>query len=76
MAAAVFFTSSRGTLDWAAQQETPRWNVDDIEAVSDSVEINPPACVAPAEGETVDVVQNTTRGSGLELSRKIVKRFD
>ena len=45
MAAAVV-PSSRDTLDWAAQQDTPILNVDDVEAGPDSVEINPQVYVA------------------------------
>ena len=48
MAAAVV-PSSRDTLDWAAQQDTPILNVDDVEASPDSVEINPQVYVALAE---------------------------
>ena len=61
MAAAVV-PSSRDTLDWAAQQDTPILN----EAGPDSVEINPQVYVALAElleGEALDTVQNTTRGN-------------
>ena len=78
MAAAVV-PSSRDTLDWAAQQDTPILNVDDAEAGPDSVEINPQVYVALAElleGEALDIVQNTTRGAGLEAWRKFVRRFD
>ena len=53
-------------------------NVDDVEAGPDSVEINPQVHVALAElleGEALDIVQNTTRGAGLEAWRKLV-RFD
>ena len=78
MAAAVV-PSSRDTLDWAAQQDTPILNVDDVEAGPDSVEINPKVYVALAEllqGEALDIVQNTTRGAGLEAWRKLVRRFD
>ena len=78
MAAAVI-PSSRDTLDWAAQQDTPILNVDDVEASPDSVEINPQVYVALAElleGEALDIVQNTTRGAGLEAWRKLVRRFD
>ena len=78
MAAAVV-PSSRDTLDWAAQQDTPILNVDDVEADPDSVEINPQVYVALAElleGEALDIVQNTTRGAGLEAWRKLVRRFD
>ena len=78
MAAAVV-PSSRDTLDWAAQQDTPILNVDDVEAGPDSVEINPQVYVALAElleGEVLDIVQNTTRGAGLEAWRKFVRRFD
>ena len=78
MAAAVI-PSSRDTLDWAAQQDTPILNVDDVEAGPDSVEINPQVYVALAElleGEALDIVQNTTRGAGLEAWRKLVRRFD
>ena len=73
MAAAVV-PSSRDTLDWAAIL-----NVDDVEAGPDSVEINPQVYVALAElleGEALDIVQNTTRGAGLEAWRKLVRRFD
>ena len=44
MAAAVV-PSSREALDWAAQQDTPILNVDDVEAGPDSVEIDPQVCV-------------------------------
>ena len=77
MAAAVV-PSSRDALDWAAQQDTPILNVDDVEAGPDSVEINPQVFVALAElleGEALDIVQNTTQGAGLEAWRKLV-RFD
>ena len=77
MAAAVV-PSSRDTLDWAAQQDTPILNVDDVEACPDSVEINPQVYVALAElleGEALDIVQNMTRGAGLEAWRKLVRRF-
>ena len=74
MAAAVV-PSSRDTLDWAAQQDTPILNVDHVEAGPDSVEINPQVYVA-LEGEALDIVQNTTRGAGLEAWRKLVRRFD
>ena len=66
--AAAAIPSSRDTLDWA-----------DIEAGPDSVEINPQVYVALAElleGEALDIVQNTTRGAGLEAWRKLVRRFD
>ena len=78
MAAAVV-PSSGDTLDWAAQQDTPILNVDDVEAGPDSVEINSQVYVALAElleGEALDIVQNTTRGAGLEAWRKLVRRFD
>ena len=78
MAAAVV-PSSRDTLDWAAQQDTPTLNVDDVELGPDSVEINPQVYLALAElleGEALDIVQNTTRGAGLESWRKLVRRFD
>ena len=68
MAAAVV-PSSRDTLDWAVQQDTPILNVDDVEAGPDSVEIKPQVYVALPkllEGEALDIVQNTTRGAGLE----------
>ena len=42
--AAAAFTSSRDALDWSAQQETPRLNVDDIEAGPEFVEIDPQVC--------------------------------
>ena len=42
--AAAAFKSSRDALDWSAQQETPRLNVDDIEAAPESVEIDPQVC--------------------------------
>ena len=77
--AAVVVPSSRDTLDWAAQQDTPILNVDDGEAGPDSVEINLQVYVALAElleGEALDIVQNTTRGAGLEAWRKLVRRFD
>ena len=48
MAAAVV-PSSRDSLDWAAQQDTPILNVDDVEAGPDSVEINPQVYLALAE---------------------------
>ena len=68
--AAAVVTSSRDTLDWAAQQETPILTVDDVEAGPDSVDINPPDYVEQAqllEGEAFDFVQNTTRGAGWKL---------
>ena len=58
MAAAVV-PSSRETLDWAAQHETPILTVDEVEAGPDSVEINPQVYVALAElleGEALDMV--------------------
>ena len=64
--AAAMVPSSRDTLDWAAQQDTPILNVDDVEARPDSVEINPQVYAALAElleGEALDIVQNTTRGA-------------
>ena len=78
MAAAVV-PSLRESLEWAAQQETPILTVDDVEAGPGSVEINPQVYVALAqrlEGEALDVVQNTTRGAGLEAWRKLVRRFE
>ena len=54
--------SSRESLEWAAQQETPISTVDDVVADPDSVEINPQVYVALAElleGEALDIVQNT-----------------
>ena len=51
---------------WAARQDTPILNVDDVEAGPDSVEINPQVYVALAElleGEALDIVQDTTRGA-------------
>ena len=69
MAAAAVIPSSRDTLDWAAQQDTPILNVDDVEAGPDSVEIGPQVYVALAElleGEPLDIVQTTTRGAGLD----------
>ena len=78
MAAAVV-PSSRDSLEWAAHQETPILTVDDVEAGPDSVEVNPRVYVALAElleGETLDIVQSTTRGAGLEAWRKLVRRFD
>ena len=63
----------------AAQQEAPMLTVDDVEAGSDSVEINPQVYVALAElleGQALDIVQNTTRGAGLEAWRKLVRNFD
>ena len=78
MAAAVV-PSSRVALEWAAQQETPVWTVDGVEAGPDSVEIDPQVYVALAElleGEALDIVQNTTRGAGLEAWRKLVRRSD
>ena len=77
--AAAVVPSSRDTLDWAAQQDTPILNVDDVEAGPDSFEINPQVYVALAElleGEALDIVQNTTRGAGLQAWRKLVRRFD
>ena len=77
MAAAVV-PSSRESLEWAAQQETSILTVDDVEAGPDSVEINPQVYVALAElleGEALDIVQNTTRGAGLEAWRKLVRRL-
>ena len=71
--------SSRDSLEWAAQQETPISTVDDVEAGLDSVEVIPQVYVALAEvleGEALDIVQNTTRGAGLEAWRKLVRRFD
>ena len=71
--------SSRESLEWAAQQETLILTVDDVEAGPDSVEVNPQVCGALAdllEGEALDIVQNTTRGAGLEAWRKLVRRFD
>ena len=68
MAASVV-PSSREAQEWAAQQETPIWTVDDVEAGLDSVEIDLQVYVALAElleGESLDIVQNTTRGAGLE----------
>ena len=53
--------------------------VDNVEAGPDSVEINPQVYVALAElleGEALDIVQNTTRGAGLEAWRKLVRMFD
>ena len=75
--AAAMVPSLRDTLDWV--QDTPILNVDDVEAGPDSVEINPQVYVALAElleGEALDIVQNTTRGAGLEAWRKLVRRFD
>ena len=66
--------SSREALEWAAQQETPVLTVDDVVAGPDSVEIDPQVYVALAE--LLEGVQNTTRGSGLEAWRKLVRRFD
>ena len=77
--AAVVVTSSRDTLDWAAQEETPILMVDDVGAGPDSVDISPHINVALAqllEGEALDIVQNTTRGAGLEARRSLVRRFD
>ena len=74
---AAMVPSSRDTLDWSAQQDTLMLNVDDVEA--GPVEINPQVYVALAElleGEALDIVQNTTRGAGLEAWRKLVRRFD
>ena len=72
--------SSRDTLDWAAQQDTPILNFDDVEVGPDSVEINPSSlrCTGRTSGgrEALDIVQNTTRGAGLEAWRKLVRRFD
>ena len=78
MAAAVL-PSSRESIEWAAQQETPILTVDDVEAGPDSVEINPQVYVALAElleGEALDIVQNTTRGGGVEAWWELVRRFD
>ena len=75
MAAAVI-TSSGDTVDWAAQQETPILTVDDVEACLDSVEINPQNYVALAEGAALEIVQNTSRGAGLENWHKLVRSFD
>ena len=78
MAAAVV-PSSRSTLDWAAQQETPILMIDDEEAGPDTGEVDSQVYVALAElleGEAPDIVQNTTRGAGLEAWRKLVRRFD
>ena len=75
MAAAVI-TSSGDTLDWAAQQETAILTVDDVEACLDSVEINPQNNVALAEGVALEIVQNTSRGKGLENWHKLVRSFD
>ena len=76
MAAAVV-PSSRESVEWAAQQETPILNVDNVEAGPDSVEINPQVYVAlaePLQGEGLDIVQkNTTRGAGLGAWRKLVR---
>ena len=77
--AAAMVPSSRDTLDWAAQQDTPILNDDDVEAGLASAETNPQVYVALAdllEGEALDIVQNTTRGAGLEAWRKLVRRFD
>ena len=70
--------SSRESPEWAARQETIL-TVDDVEAGPDSVEIDPQVYVALAElleGEALDIVQNTTRGAGLEAWQKLVRRFD
>ena len=78
MAAAVV-PSLRDSLEWAAHQETPTLTVDDVEAGPDYVEVNPQVYVAFAdllEGEALDIVQKTTRGAGLEVWRKLVRRFD
>ena len=75
MAAAVV-PSSRESVEWAAQQETPILTVDDVEANPDSVEINPQVYVAlaePLQGDRLDIVQNTTRGAGLGAWRKLVR---
>ena len=77
MAAAVV-PSSRDALDWVAQQDTPILNVDDVEAGPDPVEINSQVYVALAElleAEALDILQNTTRGAGLEAWGKLVRRF-
>ena len=74
--AAAMVPSSRDSLDWAAQQDTPILNVDGVEARS---RFNPQVYVALAElleGEALDIVQNTTRGASLEAWRKLVRRFD
>ena len=78
MAAAVV-PSTRDSLEWAAQQETPTLTVDDVEAGPNSVEVNPQVYVALAElleGEALDIVQNTTQSAGLQAWRKFVRRFD
>ena len=62
--AAALVTSSRDTLGWTAQQETPRLTIDDV------------ALAELLEGEALDTVQNTTRGAGLGAWRKLVRRFD
>ena len=69
-------TSSRDTLEWAAQQETPTLTVDDVEAGPDSVESNPQICVALAELLEGRSVGHTARGACLEAWRKLVRRFD
>ena len=69
-------TSSKDTLDWAAQQDTPMLTVDDIEA--HFVEINPQenvALVELLEGEPLDIVQNSTGGAGSAAWRKLVRRW-
>ena len=69
--------------DWAFEFENTAAVVvpssRDTLAGPDSVEINPHVYVAQAElleGEALDIVQNTTRGAGLEAWRKLVRRFD
>ena len=60
MAAAVVPSSKEA--QWAAQQETPILTVDDIEAGSESVEIDPQVYIALAElldREALAIVQNT-----------------
>ena len=54
--------SSREALEWAAQQETPILTVDDLDVYVALAEL--------LEGEALDIVQNTTRGAGLETWRK------
>ena len=67
MAAAVV-TSSRDTLDWAAQQETP--------TLTPLNSILKTTLAELLEGEALDTVQNAARGAGLEAWQKLMRRFD
>ena len=75
--AAAVVPSSRDTLDWAAQQDTPILNFDDVEAGPDSFEINPQVYVALAElleGEIGHCAEHDTRrrfGSLAETREKV-----